>query len=443
MSDHPNRISPWRVMTDLDETFRIADGPFTLTGSQAGELASSLDFHWRPDPRFAFEGEFANPLLEFGHKNWHLRGKIRDRMFDVPVLLTGARSRFSESSVFVRGFVSKPIELGADESFDVLRFSLVNFPDYQGASIRDPANSLLFKGRLALPLPEGGVQVDAIPEVKDLRTRLVREGGFIITNVGEFVPADGPVTSGRALQLLELLHNWFGFCRGAFTGPVFPQGLRGDEVVWEHLAPWRLSEGGRATCWLPEKHPIDLQDAFAGFVKRWESEDWREPLTIAIAWYVEANAERMSNVTRIILAQVALEMLAYVLVVETERHHARPDFDRLSAAGRIRTLLQVLDIPTSVPAHFARAQKLLDQDAFDGPGLIASVRNKFVHATAKSRATLAAVSGIHQWECGQLALQYLELALLALFGYRGRYAQRAWRGWKGDNEIHVPWRQRA
>lgn len=132
-------------------------------------------------------------------------------------------------------------------------------------------------------------------------------------------------------------------------------------------------------------------------------------------------------------------MLAYVVAVETRHLHARSDFDRLSAAERIRTLLQVLDIPAPVPAHFVEVQNLLTDDIVDVPGLITFVRNKFVHATAKSRATVAAVSGVQRWACGQLALQYLELVLLALFGHKGRYAQRAWRGWKGDDEIYVPW----
>lgn len=443
MSNHPERISPWRVMTELDEPFRIAEGPFTLAGSKTGDLTSGLNFYWRPDLRFAVEGEFSERLLKIGDSAWHLRGEIHNQVVEAPLFLTHVRTGLSENLTLIRGFVSAPIELGADGPFDVLRFSLVNFPDYPGAAIQDTSKSLTYAGRLALPFSQGEIRVDQIHEVKELHKQAAREGGFVITHVGEFIPAAGHVMSEQAVKLLALLHNWFGFCRGAWTGPVFPQGLRGDEVVWEHLASWRLDEGRAVPSWLPDRHPIDLQEAFGGFARLWENDEWREPLATAIAWYVEANARRTAHETRVILAQVALEMLAYVVAVETERLHARSDFDHLSAAGRIRTLLQVLDIPAPVPAHFVEVQRLVTDEVFDGPGLITFVRNKLIHATAKSRAAVAAVSGVQRWECGQLALQYLELVLLALLGHNGRYAQRAWRGWKGDDEIYVPWRQTA
>jgi hypothetical protein len=48
-------------------------------------------------------------------------------------------------------------------------------------------------------------------------------------------------------------------------------------------------------------------------------------------------------------------------------------------------------------------------------------------------------SGVQLWECSQLALQYVELVLLAVCGHGGLYARRGWRGWKGEDEIVVPW----
>lgn len=439
MNDCPERIAPYRIMEAVDQPDRIADGPFTLCGSATGALTSSLDFYWRPDLRFALEGEFTERLLEIGDSPWRLEGEIRGHEVEATVFLTNVRPSLPDGPTRVRGFVSNPIEIGAADSFEVLRFSLVNFPNYLGRAIRDTPRSLTYTGRLTFPFTAGEIRVDAIHEVKDLRKQAAREGGFVMTHVGEFVPTKGPISAKEASSLLTLLHNWFGFCRGAFAGPVFPQGVRDGEVVWEHLASWRLGESRTVPSWMANTHPVDLRDAFGGFAKLWEDDDWREPLTTAIAWYVEANARRTAHETRLILAQVALEMLAYVVAVETERLHSRSDFDRLSAAGRIRTLLQSLEIPLLVPAHFAEVQSLLTDDVFDGPGLITYVRNKLVHATAKSRATVAAVSGVQRWECGQLALQYLELVLLALFGHTGRYAQRAWRGWKGEDEIPVPW----
>jgi hypothetical protein len=52
---------------------------------------------------------------------------------------------------------------------------------------------------------------------------------------------------------------------------------------------------------------------------------------------------------------------------------------------------------------------------------------------------MGSVDGEQRMECSELALQYLELALLAVCGHDGYYARRGWRGWKGDDEVLVPW----
>lgn len=67
------------------------------------------------------------------------------------------------------------------------------------------------------------------------------------------------------------------------------------------------------------------------------------------------------------------------------------------------------------------------------------VRNALVHSTERKRIKLAGVSGVQLLECAQLAREYVELTLLAMFGYRGQYRRRAWRGDAVSAETNVPW----
>jgi hypothetical protein len=63
-----------------------------------------------------------------------------------------------------------------------------------------------------------------------------------------------------------------------------------------------------------------------------------------------------------------------------------------------------------------------------------------VHPTKyKRKKVIESMKRLQLFECSQLAIQYLELAWLAVCGYRGRYARRGWQGWKGDDEAIVPW----
>jgi hypothetical protein len=38
-----------------------------------------------------------------------------------------------------------------------------------------------------------------------------------------------------------------------------------------------------------------------------------------------------------------------------------------------------------------------------------------------------------------MGIGFIELVILALCEYEGAFARRGWRGWKGEDEIPVPW----
>ncbi|HXH81375.1 MAG TPA: hypothetical protein VNN07_00435 [Candidatus Tectomicrobia bacterium] len=326
------------------------------------------------------------------------------------------------------------------DTFDSLRFSLVNFPDYMGAPVScEPESRGGFTGRLDFSAGLGECRLDEIPEAAPLVKKAKRDAGFAISHVGHWIPASGTMTAQQAETIVRMLHLWFGFLRGAWAGPVFPQGLTGSTAVWRQFAAWRIGESPATATWFPRRTPLDLSSAFRGFSHRWNDPAWQDALNSAVSWFVEANSPGAVPETRIVLAQIALELLAWVHVVETRSLHSRTDFTRLSAAGRIRILLQQLGIPSSVPDHLTEIPTFDDRDAFDGPGVITAVRNAPVHATDQKRKLIAKLDGWHRFQCGQIALHYLELALLALFGHDGTYARRGWEGWKGEDEVPVPW----
>jgi len=212
-----------------------------------------------------------------------------------------------------------------------------------------------------------------------------------------------------------------------------------NEVLWEQLASWKISETREVPTWFPQRQHLDLSGMFAGFAKRWADSAWRTPLKTVVSWYIEANSSRTTLETRIVLAQVALDLLAWVYLVETQRLHSRADFRRLSAAGRIRVLLHHLGVPATLPDYLAHLPSLCNGDAFDGPGVVTRVRNALVHAAEDSGRVIASARGEQLLECSELALHYVELALLAVCEYSGSFARRGWRGWKGDDEVPVPW----
>jgi len=59
-----------------------------------------------------------------------------------------------------------------------------------------------------------------------------------------------------------------------------------------------------------------LEAVFLGFIKKWKNKIWNEPIEVAIYWYLRSNTMEGGIDGAIILAQSALELLAYTFIVE-------------------------------------------------------------------------------------------------------------------------------
>jgi len=109
------------------------------------------------------------------------------------------------------------------------------------------------------------------------------------------------------------------------------------------------------------------------------------------------------------------------------------------AYKRIRSLLQVVNIPTDVPERLPALVRYATENRIDAPECLTRIRNKLEHPTRKNRQAAGAVDGITRFQAAQYGIELLELCLLAIMNYRGKYARRAFQGWKGDDEVPVPW----
>jgi hypothetical protein len=437
--EFPDRIAPYIVMSALNQPVDVAAGSFQLVTTEKvlGTVDGRLYFRWLPSTAMEFDGSYSGPPIDVGAEDVTLR--IGENGLSAPVIISSTTG--GPVPAQIRGVFRNKATIAARPTFDRLQFCLVNFPEYIGDPIRYETDGSRgsFSGRLQVASPGFLCIVDEIREARELRKTAAEDAGFVISHVGELKPVEGCLDEASTQQMLDVLRLFFGFLRGAWSGPVFPQGITEHQKNWEQFAGWKVSEAREVPTWLPQRNPLDLNRLFSGFVERHSDPAWQSPLRTALHWYVEANSSGTAHETRLVLGQVALELLAWLELVVTRQRHSRSDFKRLSAAGRIRSLLHQLYIPCGMPSHFAELQSLQEGDAFDGPGVVARLRNALVHAGEKNPAPIKSVSGVQWWQAGQLALQYVELSLLALCGYQGKYARRCWRGWKGDDEVFVPW----
>lgn len=435
----PIRMTPHILMGALSEPVTIARGVFAVRvdDGTTGTLEGDLQFRWSPSTAVEIAGTYDGPEIHPETDSVHVA--IDTLCVEVPALVASMQIGHAPSALRL----ILPTATASVRAVPIqrVRFHLVNFPEYIGAPIRYESgkSSGFSKGRLEFESHGLQCVVDEIPEVRELRRSAHRDAGYIISHTAELRGLDRHRDARNVNDWLDMLHLFFGLIRGAWAGPVFPQGFHEEEKIWDQVAAWTVDETREVPTWLPQRSPIQFGDLFDGFIQKWCDQAWNGVLKTAIGWYVASNSSRAPNETRIVMALIALELLAWVELVETRNLCSRSDFKGLSAAERLRCLFHHLNIPLDVPGHFTEVQSLREGDACDVPGIIARLRNALVHATENSRDLINSLSGAQLWEAGQLAVQSIELCLLALCGYRGRYARRAWRGWKGEDEAIVPW----
>lgn len=172
-----------------------------------------------------------------------------------------------------------------------------------------------------------------------------------------------------------------------------------------------------------------LSELFPEFFTLFESRnEWKETITRAVDWYVQSN-ESATHVG-IILTQVALERLAYQVLGRARKE------GRERTGEFIAKALRQSNLDPNIPQSCKELLKF--PNWAHGPHAIVEVRNDLVHP----KANLGNISQYVHHEAWNLGQWYIEMILLNILGYQGKYINRL-SGWdERDQAIQrVPWAQ--
>ena len=318
-------------------------------------------------------------------------------------------------------------------------FHLPDFIVYSGLPMvrKLPDSERHSLDRLTFSFDGWAITLDGLLDANDYRAAAY-SGGHLITHVGEVRRSGGePFTTGQLREVLGWLGTCFSFARGRWSSPCLAVGFNGqEEVIWEEWGVPHIQPLGRESSWFPEDQASTAMDRLAeGLWRRWQDTEVRGSLELALAWYIEANTQDDVQ-ARVAIAQMGLELTAWLLLVRDASVLSPRGFEKLEAHDVLRLTLGWTDGATDVPtlfgdlATFASGQ----QPAIDGPEAFTRIRNRIVHPPkgggGAGSAPLDAVI-----DAGALGLWYLELTLLNLVGYVGPYRNRTVRG----AVMSVPW----
>lgn len=444
IASYPAAIDPFYRHKHPDDRLGLYRGRILLAeGGRTSELSGLVSVEWKPRPAVFFHGINPTPNDPFGgfrNLGADLEGvSLPDLGRRVPSQLPDAEppsldGQFGEE----RSDHLPSFAIDDGRPLNRVVFGIVNFHDVLGRLVR--FGDGVQRRRLVLEGKPWRVIVDACPDVSATIKELESEGGYAITHDAQLQRLDGqPFTRIQAERFLDGFTHYLWFARGLRASPFLPVGFDdSDAPVWTRWEMRSLDRWATPYSWVDKIEGAgSLESAFRGFVKRWRSTRWRDPMILAINYYLDANSPSTIN-SGLVSAQIALELLAWTYLVEDQKLMSESDFDgRFS--DTLRLLLKQFNLELAIPPGLARLRRAAAaRNWTDGPHALTSLRNEVVHLRRRTNAEFPV--WIDAW---RLATWYLELVLLALLGHEGTYSSRLRDDhWVGQIE-NVPWSGRS
>lgn len=276
---------------------------------------------------------------------------------------------------------------------------------------------------------------------------LEAKGGFQVTQILSLEREDGaPFKASDAMKALDAVRFAMALALGRQTEAVLPVGWRGETAVWSRWTAGRVDPYGYVNTWLDTSIGARQVGELVGRVlDSCVDELRRDTLLYATSYYTQAhngNAE-----IGIASALSGLQLLGDSWFVQEKKIYTRGAWNKLGAEDQIRAMLSsaLCRVSTLVPQgydHLADVERRLMSNAdeqkpyYDGLSCLIKMRNEVMHPSRNKRLKWT----FEEWiEAHELATHFLELALLAYVGYRGkihpRTALNRYAGYVED----VPW----
>ena len=346
------------------------------------------------------------------------------------------------SSLQVRRRDKAPGGLDTGELLYSVRFGLINFPDFMipgflelhehedGRKVYQVSRSVRLRGT------SWTVKVTPANNREEVHASLKEKSGFGLTHWGSITQADGsPFTRESVQTLLEALTLFYSFARGLYCGLTLITGFnQADETVWEQ---WGISNGeswrGHQS-WFDTLHGKILEDVFPGFWTQYQNLAIDDRKRLALEWYLDSNAQKAIH-SSIVLTQAALERLSYETVGGRLRKGQLGRKDDEKEGEWIARALNSIGVGSKIPQACVKLEQFRQANRLQhGPHAIVEIRDDLMHP----KMDYGVLSGDIYHEAKELGLWYVEILLLKLFDYQGKYSNRLTNKWRGEVEL-VPW----
>ena len=414
MPQNFDRLSPTYDIR-AGEDAELYEGPLAVTiGGLEGAGAGRVWFDWERAVRVSASGD-GQLALAMGddQASWSVSlpglGEVAIEDLDSTATMASAAWQLESIAVADGG--------GLDADLTWVDFQLANFTVFfDGGAEEVPWRLLLDDDRWR-------VTIDQVEDASERLKALRRIGGGAVMHAGRLEHPNGsPFTWPEATEILHGLQLLLAFAAGDRVPALLPIEYDGDgnAVVYGLRSPRRESYNGRFR-WCGPLLVGALANVWPRFVDLWEHADTQRVWKLAGELYVEA--QHGDNLkTRLVDGQSLLEVLAWDRLVRLGGRDP-DDVDGHSADWRIRKMLAEIGAPDEVPSTMPETRG--EWPGWDGPKVIAELRNGIVHPTDIQAILQLSTTVKHDVVPVRLAMWYADMALLRLLDYDGTHLNRS------------------
>lgn len=445
--DIPDANSSSIKMVEANIPIDIYEGIYTLRNENVEyKFIGNIVFEWTPNMGTYFYGNPISPdsgIYAFVNEGTYsiIVDEVEFGQGFVVNTSIGIQGKH-----FIKGVISKSAILG-DKSIPVekIKFSVPNFAELHGTSIKkgtEEGGVHFSRGRLTLEDELYTITIDKCIDYKERKNSLNEKGGYIVLYNGELVRKKGAIAYEESKDIFHCLNTFLTFLNGRKTSTLFLQGICEDEEIWTDYSCYTVDSWKSVHTWIQRLSIDGINDLWNNFRKIWNKSDNQSFLAYLIHWYVQSNGNIQFSEGSIILAQTALELVYNWWIVENKKMILGKDSENINASNKIRLLISQLSISSKVPKAFKKLEefvKMTDR-VNDAPEAIVYVRNAIVHSQEEKRKKLSAIHYMAIYEALQVFIWYIELSLLCILEYKGKYSNRCSESRiQSYTEVLVPW----
>lgn len=435
-------------MDEANEIIEIYSGKFQLKNEELELLIDGkIAYHW-----FAQKGAiFIGNLISASESPFK-----SDRALDYYELIIDGlsvgeafivnRKRSSSSEhTTIKGVFTKFVVIGDGSiNVDSVTFAIPNLKEFNGLPVYKKSEDSVStsNSRIVLDNDEFQVTIDKTIDYRTRKESLNSKGGYLLLYSGRINKKKGSISLKKSRSFFYCFDTFLSFLNGRRISTAFHNGVFKENIVWSDYSNYSIDIYKNSNSWTLMHSTYGFNELFKNFSNLWKDENDRSFLTSAIHWYIEANNNSGYTEGSIVMAQTALELIYNWLLIEKNGLLIGKDSENISAANKIRLLLSHLKIKNDVPETLDHLKEYLasNKEYIDGPETIVQIRNAIVHSQIEKRKKYSAIPFFAKHEALKLCLWYIEMSLLFILEYDGKYSNRCSNElYPTNREINVPW----